>query len=183
MEVLRSEDRQPQSPPPTPGLQGSTLPGWTWQRRGPVTPGPPNCAPGGTVSVGSLSGSQCCPNPSPRLVCSLPGPGRSPGSLAAPLPLPGGQEHRGRSAEGPHPSLPSSHPPSLGPGSTKGIADDPRSCRAGQRKGASRLGAGPQSFPKTGQRSELGSQGRNLRKGPLLTWSAGQSHLPQLETR
>ena len=66
------------------------------------------------MSVGSLSGSQCCPNPSPSLVCSLPGQGRSPGSLAAPLPLPGGQEHRGRSAEGPHPSLPSSHPPSLG---------------------------------------------------------------------
>ena len=118
------------------------------------------------------------PNPSPSLICSLSGQGGSPGSLATPLPLPGRQEHRGRSAESRYPSLPSSHPPGLGLGSTKGIADLPRSPRAGQRKGASRLGAGPQCFPKTGQRSELGSRGRNPRKGPLLTWSTGQSPSP-----
>lgn len=39
------------------------------------------------------------PNPSPSLICSLSGQGGSPGSLATPLPLPGRQEHRGRSAE------------------------------------------------------------------------------------
>ena len=147
-----------------PGLQGSTLPGWTQQRTGPVTPGPPNCAPVGTVSMGSLSGSQCSPNPSPSLVCSLPGQGRSPGSLAAPLPLPGGQEHRGRSAEGPHPSLPSSHPPGLGPGSTKGIADLPRSRRAGQRRGCPGQELDPSLSPRLGKGLSWGPRGGTRRR-------------------
>lgn len=97
-EVLRSEDRQPQSPSPTPGLQVSALPGWTHPSgRSPIPPGPPpTSAPGGTVSVGSLPGSHCCPDTSPSLVCSLPGQGRSPRSLAAPHPPLAGS----RSAEG-----------------------------------------------------------------------------------